>query len=101
LSKNRELIILPKVNQAQLSKFLPQLENEGIKTIYLDPKKLGKKKTKLQTISTSNSSNYVVLEKEGVSKPKGKKIGIKFEVLSNSDIEDVISFKKRIRFCNN
>jgi hypothetical protein len=44
LSKNRELIILPKVNQAQLSKFLPQLENEGIKTIYLDPKKLGKKK---------------------------------------------------------
>jgi len=96
LSKNRELIILPKVNQAQLSKFLPQLENEGIKTIYLDPKKLGKKKTKLQTISTSNSSNYVVLEKEGVSKPKGKKIGIKFEVLSNSDIEDVFyQFQKK------
>ena len=95
MSKNRELIILPKVNQAQLSKFLPQLENEGIKTIYLDPKKLGKKKTKLQTISTSNSSNYVVLEKEGVSKPKGKKIGIKFEVLSNSDIEDVLSVSKK------
>jgi len=95
LSKNRELIILPKVNQAQLSKFLPQLENEGIKTIYLDPKKLGKKKTKLQTISTSNSSNYVVLEKEGASKPKGKKIGIKFEVLSNSDIEDVLSVSKK------
>ena len=54
MSKNRELIILPKVNQAQLSKFLPQLENEGIKTIYLDPKKLGKKKTKLQTVFPSN-----------------------------------------------
>ena len=74
MSKNRELIILPKVNQAQLSKFLPELENEGIKTIYLDPKKLGKKKTKLQTVSTSNSSNYVVLEKEGATKPKGKKL---------------------------
>ena len=72
MSKNRELIILPKVNQAQLSKFLPQLENEGIKTIYLDPKKLGKKKTKLQTVSTSNSSNYVVLEKEGATKPKAR-----------------------------
>ena len=79
MSKTRELIILPKVNQSQLTKFLPQLEGEGIKTIYLDPKKIGKKKTKLKTVSTSNSSDYVVLEKEGSSKPKGKKIGIKFE----------------------
>ena len=70
-------------------------ENEGIKTIYLDPKKLGKKKTKLQTVSTSNSSNYVVLEKEEASKPKGKKVGIKFEVLSNSDIEEVLSVSKK------
>ena len=73
MSKTRELIILPKVNQGQLTKFLPQLEDEGIKTVYLDPKKLGKKKTKLQTISTSSSSNYVVLEKEKSLKPKGKK----------------------------
>ena len=91
MNKTRELIILPKVNQAQLGKFLPQLEEEGIKTVYLDPKKLGKKKTKLQTISTSNSSNYTVLEKEGATKPKGKKVWIKFEVLSNSDIENVLS----------
>ena len=102
MSKTRELIILPKVNQAQLTKFLPQLEDEGIKTIYLDPKKTGKKKTKLKTVSTSNTSDYVVLEKENASKPKGKKVGIKFEVLSNSDIEEVlIYFKKRIRFCHN
>jgi len=95
LNKTRELIILPKVNQAKLEKFLPQLEEEGIKTVYLDPKKLGKKKTKLQTISTSNSSNYVVLEKEGAVKPKGKKVGIKFEVLSNTDIENVLSISKK------
>ena len=95
MSKTRELIISPKVNQAQLTKFLPQLEEEGIKTLYLDPKKLSKKKTKLKTISTSNSSDYVVLEKEGVNKPKGKKIGIKFEVLSNSDIENVLSISKK------
>ena len=95
MSKTRELIILPKVNQAQLTKFLPQLEEEGIKTIFLDPKKLGKKKTKLKTISTSNSSNYVVLEKENSTKPKGKKIGIKFEVLSNVDIDNVLSISKK------
>jgi len=95
LNKTRELIILPKVNQAKLEKFLPQLEEEGIKTVYLDPKKLGKKKTKLKTISTSNSSNYVVLEKEGAVKPKGKKVGVKFEVLSNTDIENVLSISKK------
>jgi len=95
LNKTRELIILPKVNQSQLEKFLPQLEQEGIKTVYLDPKKIGKKKTKLQTISTSNSSNYVVLEKEGAVKPKGKKVGIKFQVLSNTDIENVLSVSKK------
>ena len=54
MSKTRELIILPKVNQRQLTKFLPQLEDEGIKTVYLDPKKLGKKKTKLKTKTTRN-----------------------------------------------
>tara|TARA_B110000459_G_scaffold16019_1_gene15519 strand:- start:77 stop:346 length:270 start_codon:yes stop_codon:yes gene_type:complete len=74
LNKTRELIILPKVNQAQLEKFLPQLEEEGIKTVYLDPKKIGNKKIKLQTISTSKSSNYVVLEKEGAVNLKGKKL---------------------------
>ena len=95
MNKTRELIILPKVNQSQLEKFLPQLEQEGIKTVYLDPKKIGKKKTKLQTISTSNSSNYVVLEKEGAVKPKGKKVGIKFEVLSNADIENVLTISKK------
>ena len=95
MNKTRELIILPKVNQAQLEKFLPQLEEEGIKTVYLDPKKIGNKKIKLQTISTSKSSNYVVLEKEGVVKPKGKKVGIKFEVLSNADIENVLTISKK------
>ena len=83
------------MSQSQLTKFLPQLEAEGIKMVYLDPKKLGKKKTKLQTIFTSSAAKYVVLEKEGASKPKGKKVGRKFQVLSNSDIEDVLSAAKK------
>ena len=95
MSKTRELIISPKGSQAQLAKFLPQLEEEGIKMIYLDPKKMGKKKSKLQTVFPSNNANYVVLEKENAVKPKGKKIGRKFQILSNTDIENVLSIAKK------
>ena len=93
MNKKRELIILPKVTQSQLTKFLPQLENEGIKTVYLDPKKTAK--SKLQTIFPSNNANHIVLEKEIKTKPKGKKVGRKFQVLSNSDIEDILSVAKK------
>ena len=95
MSKTRELIITPKVSQAQLTKFLSQLEAEGIKMVYLDPKKLGKKKIKLLTVFPSSIAKYVVLEKEGVSKPKGKNVGRKFKVLSNADIENILSAAKK------
>jgi len=62
--------------------------------IYLDPKKIASKKTKLQTVFPSNSANYVVLEKEGI-KVKGKKVGKKFQVLSNSDIENILTIAKK------
>ncbi len=94
MSKTRELIITPKVPESQLTKFLPQLEAEGIKMVYLDPKKLGKRKTKLQTVFPSSAAKYVVLEK-GASKPKGKKVGMKFQVSSNSDIENILSAAKK------
>ncbi len=62
--------------------------------VYIDPRKLGKKKTKIQTVFPSNAAKYVVLEKEGASKPRGKKVGRKFNVLSNADIENVLSEAK-------
>jgi 3-dehydroquinate synthase II len=95
LSKTRELIISPKVSQAQLSKFLPQLEAEGIKLVYLDPKKIGNIKTKLETIFPSPNAKHIVLEKNDTKKPKGKKIGKKFEILSNEDIENVLTIAKK------
>ena len=94
MSKSRELIIAPKGSQSQLAKFLPQLEDEGVKMIYIDPKKIGKKKTKMQTIYPSTLANFVVLEKEG-PKPKGKKVGRKFQVLSNSDIDDILNIANK------
>ena len=95
MSKARELIISPKVSKKQLGKFLPQLENEGIRMIYCDPKSLGKIRTKLITIYPSSSAKYVILEKGSVTKLKGKKIGRKFKILSNSDIENVLTSAKK------
>ncbi|MCA9812572.1 MAG: 3-dehydroquinate synthase [Nitrosarchaeum sp.] len=92
--KTRELIIAPKVSDAHLSKFLPQLQDEGIKVIYVDPKKIAKIKTNVDTIYPSTDAKYVISEKSTV-KAKGKKIGRKFEVLSNEDIENILSVAKK------
>ena len=95
LAKNREIIISPKVSKNQMNKFLAQLENEGIKTVYLDPKSLGKTKTKLATIYPSSAAKYVILKKDSSSRPKGKKVGRKIKVLSNKDIEGILSSAKK------
>ena len=92
MDKSRELIIAPKISGVQLTKFLKNLEMEGIKMVYGDPKKIDK--TKLATIYPSNAAKYVILEKDG-AKPKGKKIGRKFKVLSNADIEEILNISKK------
>lgn len=95
MTKSRELIISPKVSKAQLGKFLTQLENDGIKMAYVDPKSITKIKTIIQTIYPSPNAKYVVLEKDSSTKPKGKKIGRKFKVLSNKDIEKILDSAKK------
>ena len=92
MSKNRELIIAPKVSRGQLGKFLSEIEKEGIKTVSLDPADLKGIKTKMSTIHTATNANYVIVDK--VTKIKGKKIGMRFKVLSNSDIEKILQFAK-------
>ncbi|HSD04331.1 MAG TPA: 3-dehydroquinate synthase II [Nitrosopumilaceae archaeon] len=93
MTKSRELIISPKVSRGQLGKFLVEIEREGIKTVNVDPQSLKGIKTKLTTIHSSPSANYVILDKK-TTKPKGKKIGIKFKVLSNVDIEKILADAK-------
>lgn len=94
MSKKQELIVAPKVSQNQLARFLSQLETEGISMVYIDPKKITKIKTRLETVYPSTSAKYVVLEK-GVTRPKGKKIGQRFRVLSNKDIENILKTAKK------
>jgi 3-dehydroquinate synthase II len=61
--------------------------------IFADPKSLTK--TKIQTIFPSQNANYVILDKAKTKKSKGKKIGRRFEVLSNKDIENILDSAKK------
>ena len=76
----------------QLRKFLTEIEKEGIKIVNTDPANLKGMKTKLVTIHSSQNSNYVIIDK--TTKIRGKKVGMKFRVLSNTDIEKIFHFAK-------
>ena len=90
---NKQLIIQPKVAKNHLAKFVKNLEDEGIRTVFADPKSLGK--TKIQTVFASQNADYVILDKPIIKKLKGKKIGRKFNVSSNKDIENVLDSAKK------
>jgi len=90
---NKQLIIQPKIAKNHLVKFVKNLEDEGIKMIFADPKNLTN--TKIQTIFPSQNANYVILDKATTKKTKGKKIGRRFEVLSNNDIENIFDSAKK------
>ncbi len=93
MTVNKQLIIQPKVGKSHLTKFVKNLEEEGIKTVFADPKILTK--TKIQTIFSSQDANYVILEKNVTKKLKGKKIGRRFKVSSNKDIENILDSAKK------
>jgi len=93
LAIDKQLIIQPKVAKNHLAKFVKNLEDEGIRTVFADPKSLGK--TKIQTVFPSQNADYVILDKPIIKKLKGKKIGRKFNVSSNKDIENVLDSAKK------
>ena len=66
------LIVQPKVGKNQLNKFIKNLENEGVKHIYADPKMITDKKSKMKTVFTTPNADYVVIGKED-KKIRGKK----------------------------
>ena len=90
---NKQLIIQPKVAKNHLAKFVKNLEDEGIRMVFADPKSLGR--TKIQTVFASQNADYVILDKPIIKKLKGKKIGRKFNVSSNKDIENVLDSAKK------
>ncbi|NWJ77369.1 3-dehydroquinate synthase [Marine Group I thaumarchaeote] len=93
MAVDKQLIIQPKVAKNHLAKFVKNLEDEGIRTVFADPKSLGK--TKIQTIFPSQNADYVILDKPTTKKLKGKKIGRRFKVSSNKDIENILDSAKK------
>jgi 3-dehydroquinate synthase II len=93
LAINKQIIIQPKVAKNHLAKFVKNLEDEGIRMVFADPKSLGK--TKVQTVFTSQNADYVILDKPTTKKPKGKKVGRRFNVSSNKDIENILDSAKK------
>ncbi len=91
---NKQLIISPKTTTG-LDKFLNQLDSEGINTVFVDPKKINKSKNKIKTIFQSSNADYVIVDKPQTKKQKSKKIGMKFNVSSNQDIEKILEFAKK------
>ena len=78
--------------RGQLVKFLTEIEKEGIKIVNIDPSVLKGLKTKLTTIYASQNADYVIVDK--ATKIKGRKVGMKFKVLSNVDIEKILHVAK-------
>ena len=77
MSTDKLLIVQPKVGKNQLNRFVKNLEDEGVKHIYVDPKKITDKKSKMKTIFTTPNADYVVINKDG-KKIRGKKVGKQF-----------------------
>ncbi|MBT3592330.1 MAG: 3-dehydroquinate synthase, partial [Candidatus Nitrosopelagicus sp.] len=94
MTTDKLLIVQPKVGKNQLNKFIKNLENEGVKHIYVDPKTITDKKSKIKTVFTTSNADYVVIGKDG-KKIKGKKIGKQFKILSNKDIDGVYETAKK------
>ena len=93
MATNKQLIIHPNVAKNHLARFIKNLQEEGINLVFADPKNLAK--TKIQTIFPSQNANYVILDKITTKKLKGKKIGKRFKVLSNNDIEKIFDSAKK------
>ena len=94
MSTDKLLIVQPKVGKNQLNRFVKNLEDEGVKHIYVDPKKITDKKSKMKTIFTTPNADYVVINKDG-KKIRGKKVGKQFKILSNKDIDGVFESAKK------
>ena len=94
MTTDKLLIVQPKVGKNQLNKFIKNLDDEGVKHIYTDPKNITNKKSKMKTVFTTQNADYVVIDKDE-KKIRGKKVGKQFKILSNKDIDGVFETAKK------
>ena len=65
MASDKLLIVQPKVGKNQLNKFIKNLENENVKHIYVDPKMITDKKSKMKTVFATPNADYVIIGKDG------------------------------------
>ncbi len=90
--KSKELIISPKVPAKSVAPFLSQIKEEGISTIYADPKSISKYRDGFNVIYPSDEADSVVCRDiRAIKKVKrsGKLAGFYIKVTSKKD-EDAI-----------
>ena len=88
----KELIIVPKVSKSKMGAFLSEIKQDGVKTVYADPKDIAG--SKMDALWTTKEAKYVIV-KNNATKYKNKKIGKEFQVRSNEDIEDILQQAKK------
>jgi len=93
LIKSKELIISPKVPSKSVASFLSQIREEGINTIYADPKSVGKYSDGFNVIYPSDEADSVVcMDIERIRKVKhsGKLAGFYIKVTSKRDEDTIV-----------
>jgi 3-dehydroquinate synthase II len=93
LIKSKELIVNPKVPSKSIGSFLSQLRQEGINTIYADPKTIGKFRNGFNVIYGSDDADSVVCKDlNAIKKVKkyGKLVGFYIKVTSKKDEDTIV-----------
>lgn len=93
MTKSKELIVSPKVQGRSMGSFLSQLKQEGVNTIYVDPKIVGKFRDDFNVIHTSSDANSVVCKDvNAIRKVKkdGKPAGFYIKVTGKKDEDTIV-----------
>jgi len=93
LIKSKELIISPKVSRKSVASFLSQIRQEGINTIYADPKSVSKYRDGFNVIYPSDEADSVVCKDIGTIrkvKHSGKLAGFYIKVTSKKDEDTIV-----------
>lgn len=92
LIRSKELIVSPKVPNKSIASFLAQIKDDGVNTIYADPKSVNKHRDGFNVIYPSDEADSVVCKDiSSIKKVRnaGKLAGFYIKVTSKKD-EDVI-----------
>ena len=63
----KELIIVPKVSKSKMGAFLAEIKQDGVKTVYADPKNIVG--SKMDALWTTKEAKYVIIKNNATKNP--------------------------------